>query len=433
MVLYDQVFNVKAFGAKGDAVTNDAGAFQAALIAAKCDLAATTPLRPAKTLVWVPPGQYLFQDVGGNPATLIFPEGVTLQGSFGGRMSHGFDSSPQPPTEDGTTFIIDTGKDQAGGTPFIQLKNDCTVRGISFFWPRQQTSMSPPLSYPFALAKDRLAGSAVNVTIENIELRNAYQGIDATNMPRHLIRNVVGQAFFMGIVVDAVGDVGRLENVHFAPLWSNYTEPVAPVATWQLDNGTAYKFLRTDGQMVTNCFAIYYNIGVLLTAATYPPPNVPWIQFQGLSLDTCRTAIRIEAAETYAGAQFTNCLISAEINSKTDPNGAGVVVTNTFTSHLRFVGCAFRGYSPAVWLQTGTTGSVDLSACAFYDTLYSGRPYSVTAEAGSIVVSGCQFLKTSKHVSLTGSVSKGIVLGNLFPNGSPEIRNTVGATLAYNV
>ena len=35
------------------------------------------------------------------------------------------------------------------------------------------------------------------------------------------MRNVTGQPLRRGILVDAIYDIGRIENVHFNPWWSN--------------------------------------------------------------------------------------------------------------------------------------------------------------------------------------------------------------------
>jgi hypothetical protein len=270
--LYRQVFNVRAFGAKGDGTTNDIAAFQNAVAAAKYNFD-SNQLRPAKTLVWAPPGRYAFQDVGGSAVSIVLPEGVELRGSYGGPPTHGQFSAQ---TKDGTTFVISTGANQPDGPPFIQLNNNCAVRGISLFWPNQ-TPDAVPVPYPYAFARDTQAGSAVNVTIENIEFQNAYRRIDASFLSRHLIRNVVGQALSLGIFMDGVGDVGRPENVHFIPIWSGFfqdaqTGATTPtIAAWQFQNGTAFWFKKADGEMVTNCFAILYNIGVRLSPSTIAP------------------------------------------------------------------------------------------------------------------------------------------------------------------
>jgi hypothetical protein len=94
---------------------------------------------------------------------------------------------------------------------------------------------------------------------------------------RHLVRNVVGQAFFVGIYIDKVHDVGWLENIQLIPLWTGFQRNAQtgvitpPIANWQFNYGTAFLIETTDGEMVTNCFAIRYNRGVDVAISTEAP------------------------------------------------------------------------------------------------------------------------------------------------------------------
>jgi hypothetical protein len=80
-------------------------------------------------------------------------------------------------------------------------------------------------------------------------------------------------------------------------------------------------------------------------------------------------------------------------------------------------------------------GNLLLSGCAFHDTepgLPSPPSYSVAAEGGTVSVTGCQFIKPSHHVSMTNGVTKGIVLGNIFPGVSPVIFNNAQASVVLH-
>jgi hypothetical protein len=58
-----------------------------------------------------------------------------------------------------------------------------------------------------------------NPAVQDVELLNPYLGIDASQNELHNIRNVTGQPLRRGIWVDAIYDIGRIENVHFNPWW----------------------------------------------------------------------------------------------------------------------------------------------------------------------------------------------------------------------
>ena len=96
-----------------------------------------------------------------------------------------------------------------------------------------------------------------NPAVLAVELLNPYNGIDATQNERHLIRDVQGQPLRRGIFVDEIYDIGRIENVHFNPWWSMKPK----LFEWQQEHGEAFIFGRTDWQYVFNTFCFGYNVG----------------------------------------------------------------------------------------------------------------------------------------------------------------------------
>ena len=84
------------------------------------------------------------------------------------------------------------------------------------YYPEQDPSKNPK-PYPYAIA---MRGK--NPAVLQVELLNPYNGIDASQNERHLIRDVQGQPLRRGIFVDAIYDMGRIEDVHFNPWWSSH-------------------------------------------------------------------------------------------------------------------------------------------------------------------------------------------------------------------
>jgi hypothetical protein len=91
----------------------------------------------------------------------------------------------------------------------------------------------------------------------DLELLNPYQGIDASQNERHNIRNISGQPPRRGIWVDAIYDIGRIENVHFNPWWNSHNKAYQ----WQTANGEAFIFGRADWEYVLNTFCFGYHVG----------------------------------------------------------------------------------------------------------------------------------------------------------------------------
>jgi hypothetical protein len=97
---------------------------------------------------------------------------------------------------------------------------------------------------------------------------------------RHLIRNVSGQPLRRGVLVDEIYDIGRIENVHFNPWWSDN----AALLAWQQSHGEAFIFGRSDWQYVHNTFCYGYRVGYKCTEFKSGPGNG---NFLGIGADGC--------------------------------------------------------------------------------------------------------------------------------------------------
>ncbi len=230
--------DVRSHGARGDASTDDTAAFRHALDAV---------YKAGGGTAYAPPGRYLFR------TELIIPDGVTLRGSFTCVPSHnGFRDKGQPkPGDDGTALFVDAGRGNEAGKPFLTLNTNSSICGLTIYYPEQKTD-DAPIPYPWTIA---MRGK--NPAVFDVELLNPYQGIDASQNERHNIRNVTGQPLRRGIWVDAIYDIGRIENVHFSPWWSSHSR----VYQWQTQNGEAFIFGRADWEYVLNTFSFGYHVG----------------------------------------------------------------------------------------------------------------------------------------------------------------------------
>jgi len=273
------VYSVTDFGAKGDGQTDDTAAFQKALDAAG---------QAGGGAVQAPHGNWLFA------GSLNVPPAVTLEGVWRSVPAHNGlrDRGLPKPTDDGTTFLVtgNAGKEEAA--PFLTLNHNSTLRGVVLYYPNQNPE-EVPQPYPWAIA---MRGK--NPAVLQVELLNPYNGIDATQNERHLIRDVHGQPLRRGILVDRIYDIGRIENVHFNPWWSMKPK----LFQWQMDNGEAFILGRTDWQYVLNTFCFGYHVGYkfIKTRAGVCNGN-----FLGLGADDCHTALVVEESAPY-GLLITN-------------------------------------------------------------------------------------------------------------------------------
>jgi hypothetical protein len=194
--------------------------------------------------------------------------------------------------------------------------------------------------------------------------------------------------------------------------------------SYQFNNSAAFKILRSDAQMVRNCFAYVYKYGLWLAKPTPARPlDGPYGSFEGMSFDSCATALYLDGANV-PGVQFTNTtILGARV--------LGINITGNFTSTVKFTnGCNGNGFGLGVLVNGG---NVIFTNFQFADN--DRRHASLVADATnpdvnplSLLAQGCTFTKTLAdifplHIDVRGSVAKALLVGNLFPGTAPQISN----------
>ena len=380
--------NVRDFGARGDGTDDDTAAFQRAL---------DFTHREGGGTAYAPPGRYLFRDV------LNVPEGVTLRGSYSCVPSHtGIRDHGQPkPGDDGTAFLVTAGRGKEDGQPFITLNTNSSIAGLTIYYPEQITD-AEPIAYPWTIA---MRGK--NPAAFDLELLNPYQGIDASRNERHNVRNICGQPLRRGIFVDAIYDIGRVENVHFNPWWSGHGRAFQ----WQLENGEAFILGRADWEYVLNTFCYGYRAGYKFIHTATGECNG---NFLGIGADNCNRAVLVEQSAPY-GLLITN----GEFTSFTGDDPTMVEVLGTNNGVVRFSNSAFWGPCNQIAKIAGQ-GTVGFSDCTFVE--WHKDRAAIQASAGSVLIRGCEFRQNQPHISLGEGVDRAIVSGNIF-TGPAQIHN----------
>ncbi|WP_157439842.1 glycosyl hydrolase family 28-related protein [Terracidiphilus gabretensis] len=383
--------NVKTFGSKGDATSDDTAAFQRALDAA---------YKAGGGAVYVPPGRYLFK------GTLTIPDGVGLRGSFGCVSSHsGIRDHGQPkPGDDGSALFVTAGRGNEEGKPFLTLNTNSSVSGLTVYYPEQVVDENP-VPYPWTIA---MRGK--NPAAFDLELLNPYQGIDASQNERHNIRNITGQPLRRGIWVDAIYDIGRIENVHFNPWWNSHSK----VYRWQTTNGEAFIFGRADWEYVLNTFCFGYRVGYKFVETATGACNG---NFLGIGADDCNRAMQVEQSAPY-GILIAN----GEFTSFHGDDPTMLEVSNTNTGVVRISNSAFWGPCNQIAKVSGQ-GTVGFSDCTFVQWSNTGDRAAIQAYSGSLLIRGCEFRQRKRHISLGQSVERAVITGNLF-EGPALIENT---------
>jgi len=205
--------NAADHGAVGDGQTDDTAAIQAAL-----DAAADGP-----HVVTLPPGAYLIS------AELNVPPGVTLTGMT-------------PRWEDATTTILV----KENGFSAVRLNNVSNVRAVAFAYPNNHNGDDPDEYPPTVL----LAG--INPSVEQVRFDSAWIGIapppEGANTGQSLFRDITGFTHKVGIRLDGIKDVARIEDVHwFVPGYGG---------SFYRRERVGFEFGGVDGVIMRGCFMI---------------------------------------------------------------------------------------------------------------------------------------------------------------------------------
>ncbi|MHB9035758.1 MAG: glycosyl hydrolase family 28-related protein [Armatimonadota bacterium] len=411
-VAQTSTLNVRDAGAKGDGKTDDTAAFQSALNKVKA---------AGGGIVTVPAGNYLIK------THLIIPEDVTLEGTFRAPISidahtgltHVFgkfdhDALVAPKPRHGSVLLAVEGKGNANAHPFISMNNNSTLKGLAIFHPEQ--SVDAPTPYPWAIR-----GNGYNNSIVDVQLINPWWGVDfGTNyVARHYVKGLYGQPIDLGIFVDNCGDCGRMEDVHFWPFWTTLENDSA-VRVHMKERGTAFKFGRTDGEMMINCFAIMYNIGFhFVRGAKWQSEGKQSYQVSSVVLvngyaDGCKIGVLVEDCLPWIGLSLSNFVFHDRLVVK-ETNKGPIMLTN----------CTFLGTGHTTSnVEARGAGKISLHQCEFYlwDLLDKGDP-AIYSDADRLSVIGCDFVgnrmetPAGNQITLGPNFKSAVVTGNTLRGG----------------
>ena len=377
--------NVKQFGATGDGIHDDTLGFQNALNAASAANGG---------IVWVPTGTYKIA------THLTIPSHVTLEGVF--RAPPGNYTGNV-----GSTLLAYEGAGNENGTPFIQMSDESTIKGIAIFYPEQ--SNTSVVQYPWCIR-----GANNNCTVMDVMLVNPWRGLDfgTQSCGRHMIQRVYGQPIKTGLYVDQVLDVGRVQDVHFWPFW----HASGAAANYTAASGTAFHFRRADWEFVSGCFAISYNIGFLFTPGVVD--GLPNVLVTNSGADMCNFALQVEAGYDTWGHAFTNCQFFGMVDIKSTNNG-----------YVKFNNCGFWARSSSGYcVKTAGAGAVVFTGCHFanYDANSDGKA-AIYDDGARLTVNGCDFFQSGKRQLIIAATNPYtvVLIGNTY-RGGRNIQNLSG-------
>jgi len=375
--------DVHHFGAKGNGKHDDTSAFQRAMKAVSAH----------GGIVFVPVGRYLIA------SHLVVPEGVTLEGVWTAPPAYLTTGRPAYPDR-GSVLLAVEGAGNETGPAFITLDRGSTLKGLTVFYPNQRPDALTP--YPWCVQ----GAGGDNISIVNCMLVNPYQAVDfgTHSCSRHYVKGLYGQPLRTGLFVDQCYDIGRIEDVHFWPFWSNDPK----VRAWMVANGEAFVFARTDWEYVLNTFCIGYKIAYHFIQSKHGTMNGNLV---GIGADTSHNAVEVDASHGM-GILITN----GEFVSDAGEQPTSVAVSPTNKGDIRFVNCSFWG--PAYQIANLAGGMVTFSACNFVNWAFITRTHhgtnvpAITLSGGNLIVTGCTFRDRSAQLALEAGAGSAIFTSN---------------------
>jgi len=337
---------------------------------------------------------------------LTVPDYTTLKGIDGFWCHAGnVDGVPHTyPQDGGSTFWVT----EKGATQFIDMMTDSTVEGFCFYYPLQLVSQTIPTPYPWTIEGN---SGHRNINIRNVELLNSYQGIRVAgdgNPERVFIDCVSGQPIAMGISLDDIWDICRVNNCHFNPWWSGLN---SPTLKWQEEHGIAYDIGKADWSVGVNDMAFGYH-----TDFYFGRVGGACGTWTNCDPDDNHNAVICGHIDRAIGLT----LIGWKCTSIIGPNGVAILVDDCCSGSVTVLGCNFAAINERV-LQIGTGNPNVCFANNYIDSwAYKGASSAVYAKSGILRCNDNYFGGNliAPDVELEPGVMKASIKDNVVSPGS---------------
>ena len=173
---------------------------------------------------------------------------------------------------------------------------------------------------------DILVSGDTDFVGEDLLFINSTRGISFTNGGgRHLLGNIRGQPFKVGIDFEYSADVTRLWGGHFWDFWSSHPDVIA----WMLANSTAYYSKRNDNADLFSLFSIFYRHGFRIgNWAGGGAGTTKRLRVFGYGADACGSGITVDSDANGCTAEFHGLYAHGHDSILTDGSLIDVAGTN---------------------------------------------------------------------------------------------------------
>lgn len=283
--------SVMQFGAIGDGVTNDTGAFVSGLA----------------YLVSVGGGVLSVPKLAFRVDPIILPAYTQIRGDMEGP----FDGSASPVKQvNAPTLLVNS-----TGSAFVTLGGAASgISDILIFHPQQVASTaSRPNTYPPTIMMP--STSAGGNTVRRMTLVNSFIGINC-GTGRSRIEDCNIGSYRIGILLDGPEDYVFINNIIFQAFYDTYFGLSVPqsIDAWVMSNSIGIQIGRADAYSITNVGMYAKFVGFYLadTAISGLSPTNSYGNMQGIDLDSVAVGIQADSTNPAGGgAKILNLNVGA--------------------------------------------------------------------------------------------------------------------------
>lgn len=306
-----------AYGAKGDANTDDTEAVRKAI----------NDMTSGGGVVFFPSGEYRIT------SELVVPTGVELRG---------VNEAPHQATTFGSVLDVAAGKGDENGKPFITLSAHSGLRGLTFHYPEQDTTNVAP--YPWMIR-----GAGDGVWLINLSSTMPYRMVDLATIKcdNHFVDYVAGNALQEAFRIGGGSNGGRVLNCQLNENYYTNTNKFANSpsrlprgnkagdATYNYSKAHELAYVVGDcaNEILFQNFVFGANKGIVLTGTDTGPNG--WCMGQGG--DTCQYDIWAERIGKAGMPLINNQLVTVR-SSSSDGSYNYIALAPQFTGTLECLG-----------------------------------------------------------------------------------------------
>lgn len=375
-------YSVADYGASGDGVTDVTSIFQARLNA----LGAI-----GGGVLFVPKGKYVIKGV------LNIPKGITLRGEL--------KKPVKGQAIEGTVLMAYSGKGNKNASAFITMEPAAAIMDLAIWYPEQNADNI--LVYPpsIRLGKTGYFGNEY-CNVKNVAFVNSYFGIEYNKTnggAGPVINGVCGTPLAVGIDLDNIVDVGRIEWIDFSPsYWSgsglaNAPAPKSAFESWIYQNGTGIIMRRNDWSYTCYVNVEGYNKGYHAAPSIASPGAAPNGHHYEMTFTRCKTGLYFQVVNNVGILMARIHTVDCETGLYAAAGTSGVIELHS---------CDLAGSAAAITTEKTSTTKILMQQ----NTVQNGK---VTIAGGTLSAADCDFNNTAPQIAL-GANGRGLITGNRF-------------------